>query len=186
MTVFPFPPDFPKISAPFSIVGFDWKTGSPEGELLITPDGSVPSGFRGPVWSSVPCPDRPGLLYPPEAAPEARPVAFPSFVPPHSLRAHWSAAKMRFGSRLWLQLMPLSHLFVLPCPDGAGTPVPPQELARICSVHPSYFCPEFVCQCAHWPDDGQICVLLFDTDETISMKLSLAAALGIPSVFGRF
>ena len=39
MTVFPFPPDFPGLSVPFSVVGFDWDSGAPDGELLILPSG---------------------------------------------------------------------------------------------------------------------------------------------------
>ena len=36
MTVFPFPPDFPGLSVPFSVVGFDWDSGAPDGELLYS------------------------------------------------------------------------------------------------------------------------------------------------------
>ena len=39
MTVFPFPPDFPGLSVPFSVVGFDWDSGAPDGELLVLPLG---------------------------------------------------------------------------------------------------------------------------------------------------
>ena len=46
MTVFPFPPDFPGLSAPFSVVGFDWDTGAPDGELLILPRGCVIDGLN--------------------------------------------------------------------------------------------------------------------------------------------
>ena len=78
----------------------------------------------------------------------------------------------------------MSTLYTLPCPDGAGTPVSDAERAALLAAHPSCFCPEFVCQCAHWPDSDIIRVLLYDTDETLAMQLALAAACGVPQVFG--
>ena len=51
MTVFPFPPDFPGLSVPFSVVGFDWDSGAPDGELLVLPRGCEALAFDGPVFA---------------------------------------------------------------------------------------------------------------------------------------
>ena len=51
MTVFPFPPDFPGLSMPFSVVGFDWDNGAPDGELLVLPRGCGVPAFGGPVFT---------------------------------------------------------------------------------------------------------------------------------------
>ena len=51
MTVFPFPPDFPGLSVPFSVVGFDWDSGAPDGELLVLPRGCGAPAFDGPVFT---------------------------------------------------------------------------------------------------------------------------------------
>ena len=159
MTVFPFPPDFPGLSVPFSVVGFDWDSGAPDGELLVLPRGCGAPAFDGPVWMD-------------------------AFCPRGTLRSRLTAAVAAFGERLWLHLAPMSTLYTLPCPDGAGTPVSDAERAALLAAHPGYFCPEFVCQCAHWPDSDIIRVLLYDTDETLAMQLALAAACGVPQVFG--
>ena len=184
MTVFPFPPDFPGLSAPFSVVGFDWDTGAPDGELLVLPRGCEAPAFDGPIFSPDAAPDDDRLLRPMAAAPERGPVRMDAFCPRGTLRARLTAAVSAFGDRLWLHLTPRSLLYTLPCPDGVGTPVPEAERTALLRAHPSDFCPEFVCQCAHWPDGNTIRVLLYDTGETLAMQLALAAACGVPQVFG--
>ena len=184
MTVFPFPPDFPGLSMPFSVVGFDWDNGAPDGELLVLPRGCGVPAFGGPVFTPDAAFDDDRLLRPADAAPEHGPVWMDAFCPRGTLRSRLTAAVAAFGSRLWLHLAPMSTLYTLPCPDGAGTPVPEAERAALLRAHPSCFCPEFVCQCAHWPDGGTVRVLLYGTDETLAMQLALAAACGVPQVFG--
>ena len=184
MTVFPFPPDFPGLSVPFSVVGFDWDSGAPDGELLVLPRGCGAPAFDGPVFTPDAAFDDDRLLRPADAAPEHGPVWMDVSCPRGTLRARLTAAVAAFGERLWLHLAPMSTLYTLPCPDGAGTPVSDAERAALLAAHPSCFCPEFVCQCAHWPDSDIIRVLLYDTDETLAMQLALAAACGVPQVFG--
>ena len=162
MTVFPFPPDFPGLSVPFSVVGFDWDSGAPDGELLILPSGCEAPPFGGPVFAPDVTSDDDRLLRPADAAPEQGPVWMEAFCPHGTLRSRLTAAVAAFGERLWLHLAPMSTLYTLPCPDGA----------------------EFVRQCAHWPDGGTVRVLLYGTDETLAMQLALAAACGVPQVFG--
>ena len=185
MTVFPFPPDFPGLSAPFSVVGFDWDSGAPDGELLVLPRGCGAPAFDGPVFTPDAAFDDDRLLRPADAAPEHGPVWMEAFCPRGTLRSRLTSAVAAFGERLWLHLAPMSTLYTLPCPDGAGTPVSDAERAALLAAHPSCFCPEFVCQCAHWPDSDIIRVLLYDTDETLAMQLALAAACGVPRVFGQ-
>ena len=55
MTVFPFPPDFPGLSVPFSVVGFDWDSGAPDGELLILPSGCEAPPFGLSLIHICPC-----------------------------------------------------------------------------------------------------------------------------------
>ena len=182
MTVFP--PDFPGLSAPFSVVGFDRDSGAPDGELLVLPSGCEAPPFGGPVFAPNTVLDREQLLRPADAAPERGPVWLDAFCPRGTLRSRLTAAVSAFGERLWLHLAPRSLLYTLPCPDGVGTPISAAERAALLAAHAGHFCPEFVCQCAHWPDAETVRVLLYDTDETLAMQLALAAACGVPQVFG--
>ena len=72
MTVFPFPPDFPGLSVPFSVVGFDWDSGAPDGELLILPSGCEAPPFGGPVFAPDVASDDDRLLRPADAAPSGQ------------------------------------------------------------------------------------------------------------------
>ena len=185
MTVFPFPPDFPGLSAPFSVVGFDWDTGAPDGELLVLPSGCEAPPFDGPIFAPDAAFNGEQLLRLADTAPERGPVWLDAFCPRGTLRARLTAAVAAFGERLWLHLAPISTLYTLPCPDGVGTPVSEAERTALLAAHPGHFCPEFVCQCAHWPDGDTVRVLLYDTGETLAMQLALAAACGVSQVFGQ-
>ena len=186
MTVFPFPADAAEISAPFSVVGFDWERGTPEGELLVVPEGADAPPFDGPVWSPAAARDWPGLLRPAGAAPAGSPVWLSCACTAGTLEHRLREAAAAFGARLWLRLEPQSALYHPPCPAEAGRPVTAAELAAVRAAHPDFDCPEFVCRCCHWDDGGRLSVLLFDTEETIGKKLDLTASLDIPYVFGPF
>ena len=87
MTVFPFPPDFPGLSVPFSVVGFDWDSGAPDGELLVLPRGCEALAFDGPVFAPDAAFDDDRLLRPADAAPEHGPVWMDAFCPRGTLRS---------------------------------------------------------------------------------------------------
>ena len=185
MTVFPFPPDPADPRAPFSVVGFDWETGAPGGELLVLPSGGDLPSFEGPIFApEAVCADA-RLLRPTDGAPPGGAVWMDAFSPRGTLRARLTSAVAAFGPRLWVHIEPLSQLFTLPCPDGVGTPISSAERRALLSAHPGHFCPELVCRCAHWPDGDRIRVLLYDTDDTLAMKLALASACGVCRAFGR-
>lgn len=184
MTVFPFPADRAENSEAFSVVGFDWEHGTPEGELLVLPEGAAAPPFSGPIWSPVPQPLRPGLLCPAAAAPAGQPVWLPCSASGR-LSDDLRQAAAVFGARLWLYLEPQAALYRPPC-SGSGQALSAAELAGLCAAHASFFSPELLCRCCHWAEGSRLSVLLFDTEQTLSMKLSLAASLGIPYVFGPF
>ena len=185
MTVFPFPPEAIACGAPFSVIGFDWERGTAEGELLVLPaGGEAPANFPGPVYAAAPAPDRPGLLCPEDTARDGRPIAVPAFFPQGTLRERLRSAVARYGARLWLYFTPGAHLFTLPCPGSRGAALDAEVCRALCAAHPPRFCPEFVCQCSHWAEDGAVQVLLFDTPDTLAQQLTLAAACGVAYAFG--
>ena len=181
MTVFPFPPE---AKAPFSVVGFDWTDGRPEGELFVLPHGAKPPVPGAPFWSPEGGADGAGALRDAAGAEAAQPVWLDCFCPRGTVKDRLTQAAAQFGPRLWLHLAPVSLLFTLPCPDGHGQSVSRAEREAILSEHPSYFCPEFLCQCCHWAEGARLHVLLYDTEESLGKKLALAEAVGIGYVFG--
>ena len=96
MTVFPFPPDFPGLSVPFSVVGFDWDSGAPDGELLVLPRGCGAPAFDGPVFTPDAAFDDDRLLRPADAAPEHDPVWMDASCPRGTLRARLRGAVVFF------------------------------------------------------------------------------------------
>ena len=181
MTVFPFPPD---ADAPFSVVGFDWADGEPAGELFVLPRGMRSPVAGAPVWSPEGGAAGTGALCDAETAGAEQPVWMDCFCPHGTIRDRLTHAAQQYGARLWLHLTPIAQLYALPCPDGRGRTASRAEQERALAEHPSCFCPEFLCQCCHWAKGGQIFVLLYDTGETIGMKLALADTLGVKYVFG--
>lgn len=81
---------------------------------------------------------------------------------------------------LALDLERLRHRFPLPCPEGRGTPIPPEELeARLSGGAPSAFSRELLCRAMPLDEGEASCFILYDDRETLCEKVRLAAALGV-------
>lgn len=74
MTVFPFPPDFPGLSVPFSVVGFDWTPARRTVSCSSCRAAAGAPAFDGPVFTPDAAFDDDRLLRPADAAPEHGPV----------------------------------------------------------------------------------------------------------------
>ena len=91
-----------------------------------------------------------------------------------------------FGAdRIVLDLQRLRMDFPLPCPTGCGTPLTREELLSLRQKHHSsvYFSRELMANYFTYSAERGTHFVLFDDEETLRQKVSLAQRLGIPSAF---
>lgn len=92
----------------------------------------------------------------------------------------------RYGAaRLALDLERVMMDFPLPCPTGCGTPLTREELLSLRQKHHSsvYFSRELMANYFTYSAERGTHFVLFDDEETLRQKVSLAQRLGIPSAF---
>lgn len=98
-------------------------------------------------------------------------------------------AKQRFAEasraaphRCWLLLEWLSMEFPLPCPSGYGTVLAKTELKARIQGRKRFFDPGLCCEYAHWVEQDQGHLILFDTAETLTQKAFWAREAGFQGV----
>ena len=92
----------------------------------------------------------------------------------------------RYGAaHLALDLERVMMDFPLPCPTGCGTPLTREELLSLRQKHHSsvYFSRELMANYFTYSAERGTHFVLFDDEETLRQKVSLAQRLGIPSAF---
>ena len=103
-----------------------------------------------------------------------------------SLRVLLEESVNRYGAaRLALDLERVMMDFPLPCPTGCGTPLTREELLSLRQKHHSsvYFSRELMANYFTYSAERGTHFVLFDDEETLRQKVSLAQRLGIPSAF---
>ena len=100
-----------------------------------------------------------------------------------TLRQRLEEALSRCGE-IYLDLERTTRSFLLPCPDGTGDPVSPEELDRcIRTAETRFFSPELQCNVLVVREDSSVRFILYDDGETLQRKAELATELGIHSGF---
>lgn len=89
-----------------------------------------------------------------------------------TLQERFEEAARLSPRRCWLLLEPLQMEFPLPCPTGVG------YSADIPEASPVFFSQPLCCQYTHFIRSGTGFMLLWDTEETLHQKMSLAKACG--------
>ena len=119
-----------------------------------------------------------------KAAPRAR-VLITSAISGGTLRGRITEAGNTFGmERVVLAIERSGEEFLLPAPQGRGTPLSEEELGRrLTGLHPRiYFSTEL---CAHYftwmGRDGRARFVLFDNESSIRKKIHLAGTLKVPA-----
>lgn len=103
-----------------------------------------------------------------------------------SLRVLLEESVNRYGAaHLALDLERVMMDFPLPCPTGCGTPLTREELLSLRQKHHSsvYFSRELMANYFTYSAERGTHFVLFDDEETLRQKVSLAQRLGIPSAF---
>lgn len=96
-----------------------------------------------------------------------------------TLRQRLEDALSRCGE-VFLDLERTRRLFPLPCPDGTGSPVGPEDLDRLSREAEScFFSPDLQCKVLSVRRDASVRFVLFDDGETLLRKTALAQELGI-------
>lgn len=111
------------------------------------------------------------------------PVCISSLLSGGTLESRLREAHGAFGDRLWLLLEPFSHFFPLPCPDGRGRFLP--ERGALLPLAESSFSSALCCRFQAARLEGLRGVYLFDTPQTLSHKLALAAECALSNVLVR-
>ena len=93
-----------------------------------------------------------------------------------------SEEQARFGNRLWLLIEPVCHVLPLPCPDGQGEMISEKESLALQSCHICYDAPELCCKYCTFQTNEKYYVHLFDTEQSMKMKLDLAISLQIDNI----
>ncbi len=85
---------------------------------------------------------------------------------------------------IYLDLERTRRVFPLPCSQGTGDPIGPEELDRLTPEAESrFFSPELQCKILVLRSDAAVRFVLYDDTETIRSKADLAAELGITRGF---
>ena len=90
-----------------------------------------------------------------------------------------SALELSAG-KLCLRLCPTAMEFSLPCRSGVGLPIAQPRLQQLQSTCPRHFSPALVMEYLTFQENGQVHLVLFDTEETLRNKQRLAEQLGVP------
>ena len=163
----------------YSVAGFDEQSGAAAQELLVVPAGAaIPAEFRG------------GYIFAPgceTAAHDARAVWVSAQPAGGEVRGFLQAQLARWGTRLWVYAAPRAAVYPVPCPDGAGTALAPEELQALLARIRVYDSAALGCRYGVFRDAaGAARVVLYDTDETLRARLALLRKLGVRQVFGKF
>lgn len=94
-----------------------------------------------------------------------------------TLEQRLRSAAERCGE-VWLDLERTRRVFPLPCPDGSGSPLSPEDLERLLSLGDAPFFSEAL-QCKVSILDDPTRFVLYDDGETLWRKAALALRLGI-------
>ena len=186
MIVFAFPPQAAQETAPYWLSGTDYATKEAAGTLIVVPAGCrVPDSADAPVF----CMDEAAgagsvvgeAVWHEHAGAD---VSISSRLSGGTLQDRLAQAVDSCGGRLWLKIEPLCTRFPMPCPTGAGETITQEESLKIQDSCPAFFSPELCCMyCVQMAEDS-VAMHLFDTPGTVSQKLRLANALGVPYAFG--
>lgn len=79
--------------------------------------------------------------------------------------------------RCWLRLEPLRMVFPLPCPTGCGLSLSQPELEAKLMGKQTFFSEDLCCRYTY-DLDGKAAMILYDTEETLDQKLSMAQEFG--------
>lgn len=185
MTVFAFPPQASAESAPYWLVGTDYRTHQPAGSILVIPPGcSAPADAGEPVFCMDGSPGGTLVCEQASAATGHAEVWVSSHISGGTLRERLTQALAQYGARLWLRIEPLCMRFPMPCPTGEGETITRAQSAALQARAPAFYSPEFCCMYCVETESGRAFMHLFDTPDTISETLALAFELGLPNVFG--
>ncbi|MBQ2061911.1 MAG: hypothetical protein II458_04475 [Oscillospiraceae bacterium] len=101
-----------------------------------------------------------------------------------TLRQRLEEAKGRFGKRpLALDCQRLVMDFLLPSPNGEGSPLTIDQLARLRQGHNVYFSPDLCARYFTYRTSSRTHFVLFDDADTLRRKLALGEELGIGTAF---
>ena len=110
-------------------------------------------------------------------------VVIPAAISGGTLRQRLEEAGQQFGrDRIVLWLEQTAEDFLLPSPTGCGTPLSPDQLARLRErLHPSVFFSQELCAryFTYMSRDSGAHFVLFDDAETLRRKMDLARRVGI-------
>ncbi len=174
----------------YSVAGFDEQSGAAAQELLVVPAGAaIPAEFRGGYIFAPGCEtaDARQLCPAETAAHDARAVWVSAQPAGGEVRGFLQAQLARWGTRLWVYAAPRAAVYPVPCPDGAGTALAPEELQALLARIRVYDSAALGCRYGVFRDAaGAARVVLYDTDETLRARLALLRKLGVRQVFGKF
>lgn len=190
MIVYHFPPEAQNERACFGVAGQTYPDSAIAGELMIVPHGaSAEEAFDGAIFFFPAPPDvtrvpiSAGTLLPTalcDVFPE-NPLFVSSQITSGTLRTRLEENISRHGARLWLLIDPYCAVFPLPCPDGQGQRISRAASAILRAEHKPQYTDAFCCNyCVPVPPSGAL--HLYDTRQTISEKLALAAEIGVQNV----
>lgn len=100
-----------------------------------------------------------------------------------TLRQRMEEAVSRCGE-VYLDLERTRRIFSLPCPDGAGRLICPEELERLSrEAESGFFSPDLQCKVWVVRRDTDVRFVLYDDPDTLRRKTDLAMELGIQRGF---
>ncbi len=101
-----------------------------------------------------------------------------------TLRGRLEEAVRKYASRpLALDCQRLAMDFLLPSPNGEGSPLTIPQLTRLRQGHTAYFSPDLCARYFTYRTSAHTHFVLFDDADTLRRKLALGAELGIGTAF---
>lgn len=123
-------------------------------------------------------------LYVPESCAGAGTVLICTAISGGTLAQRLSEAAARYGAgRIALDLQRLAMDFLLPAPQGEGTPLSLSRLRQLMTGRPVYFSNELGARYFTYVQGGRTHFVLFDDAATLIQKIRLAEDLGIRQGF---